>query len=250
MEQRQQVIRECRKIIDVYQEKKIREYQEKVVPDIYQLFYNAVIENKDMLYGKIIRTRNVNELAVYMRDGSFAEDAGTDFATQMFAASLNSQITSDYDDFIKKIRDVLAKYNYDADDFERYAELWSNRKIQPVMQAAEERRLQIVEIGTGVGTEAAKKLHGFVFGKATEIAITVIWQNPRVGKTAGKAMRVYLGTGEFKAQRNTLAKYVSDHIEEYANEIAIWVRDGYNDIYTARSQMAEQILNDYKPLNP
>lgn len=117
--------------------------------------------------------------------------------------------------------------------------------IQPVMKGVEERRLEIVEIGTGVGSEAVKKLHGFLFGRTTQIAITVIWNSPTAGKIAGKAMREYLGTGEFRAQKSYLAKYVVDHIEEYANEIAAWVCDGYNDIYTARINMAEQLLNDY-----
>lgn len=247
MEQRYQVISECRKVIDLYQ-KKTKEKQEETVPLLYKVFYEAVIENKDVLYEKINGTRNAKELAAYMRNGSFAEDAGDDFAAQMFAAMINSQIISDYDEFVKKMYDVLIKYNCNADNFEQYAEMWSNHMIQPVMKSAEERRLQVVEIGTGVGSETAKKLHGFLLGKTTQIAITAIWNSPGAGKMAGKAMREYLGTGEFRAQKNNLAKYVLNHIERYANEIATWVCDGYNDIYAARIKMAEQLLNDYTRL--
>lgn len=195
MNQNIKVISECKKIVDLYQ-KRTGEQKEKNVPLLYKLFYDAVIENKDKLYEKINSTRNVKELSVYMRNGSFAEDAGDDFAAQIFAAMINGEIISDYDGFIKSMYDVLRKYNCNADKFKQFSETWSNQMIQPVMKNVAERRLEIVEIGTGAGSELAKKLHGFLFGKATEITITVILGNSKCGKGAGKAMRKYLGTGE------------------------------------------------------
>lgn len=247
MDQKYMVLNECNKIIDLYREE-TKKQQENAVPVLYKAFYDAAIDNKTKLYEKIRRTRNVEELASYMRDGSFAEDAGGSFAAQMLAAMINSDIISSYDEFVKNISEVLKKYDCNADQFEQYAKMWSDQMIQPVMKKAEERRLQIVEIGTGAGSEGAKKLHGFIFGKATEVAITVIWKNNQIGKQAGKLMRKYLGKGEFKAQRNNLAQHVLDHIEEYANEIAVWLCDGYNDIYTARIKMAGQLLDDYARL--
>lgn len=89
MEQKHQVISECRKNIDLYQ-KNTKKEQKDTVSLLYEAFYNAVIKNKDALYQKINCTRNVKELADYMRNGSFAEDAGDDFAAQMFAATINS----------------------------------------------------------------------------------------------------------------------------------------------------------------
>lgn len=249
MGQKRIAVGECRKIITSYQDK-TKEKQENAVPVLYKAFYDAVIENQHTLYEKIRSTRNVKELAVYMRNGQFAEDACDDFAAQMLAAVTNNEIISDYNQFVESIYDIFKKYNLAPEQFRQYADTWSARMMQPVMKGAEERRLTIVEIGTGAGSEAAKKLHGFLFGKTTEIAITMIWGSSGAGKAAGKAMREYLGTGEFKAQRDCLAKYVLEHIEEYANELAKWVCDGYNDIFSARIKMAGQLLDDYMQAYP
>lgn len=111
----------------------------------------------------------------------------------MFASSINSEIISDYDDFVKQLNNTLKKYDCQNDNFEQFAETWSNHMIQQTMKSVQERRLDVVEIGTGPGSELVKFLHNILFGKATEIAITVIWGNSERGKQAGKVMRKYLG---------------------------------------------------------
>lgn len=244
MYQNVELLSKCNEIVAFYQNKQESKKNENI-PLLHKAFCNAVINNKDILCNAIRNTRNAKELADYMRNGSFAEDAVNDFVVQMFAATINSDIVNDYDGFVKQLYDILKLYNYDIRNFEQFTQVWSNEVMQQTMENINSRRLGIVEIGTGIGSETAKKLHGFLFGKATEITITIIWRNHSYGKKAGKLMRQYLGKGEFKSQKNVLANHVSEKITDYATELAQWGCAGYNDIYDTRIKMAEQLLPAY-----
>ena len=244
MHQNSEMLNKYNEIVALFRDEQENKKKE-TLGILQEVFHDAVINNKDVLCARIRSVWSANGLAEYMRNGQFAEDAIDDFVAQMMAATINSSIEQDYDEFIKTVCDLLKIYNYDVISFEQFSQTWNNKFMQQTMENVQNRRLNIVEIGTGIGSEAAKKLHGFLFGKVTEITITVIRKNPDLGKQAGKVMRQYLGKGAFKAQKNVLADHVSQNIDEYATELAQWGCDGYNDIYNARIKMAEQLLPAY-----